>query len=338
MKKVLWPFFILLLLAGFLASAWFVFELLNPATIDNSLNFSIQSGEGVNQISAHLKKQGIIRSSFVFETYAYLKGIEGNFKAGEYSLPAVINIKRLVELLTSSVAANNPTLLVKEGATIEEIDQALAGQGQFTAGDFKRALSGLNQDFLAKYDFLADKPAAATLEGYLFPDTYYFFNYSDPQDIIRKLLANFDRKLNVALRSEIKKQDKTIFEIITLASIVEREAKIDPLHPSADANLIAGIFWKRLALDMPLQADSTIKYATGREPTPADLKIDSPYNTYLYKGLPPGPIGNPGLAAIEAALYPAASDYLYFITEPNGTVHYASTLVEHQKNINDYLR
>ncbi|HRY63108.1 MAG TPA: endolytic transglycosylase MltG [Patescibacteria group bacterium] len=337
MKKIIFYLIILLIIAGFLGSGWFVFEVLNPVKSDKVTNFSIQSGEGVNQISANLKKQGIINSSFVFETYAYLKDIEANFKAGEYSLPTVINIKRLVELLTSGESANNPILLVKEGDTIDDIDQSLAGQGKFVAGDLQAALQQLNQDFFTSYDFLADKPASAGLEGYLFPDTYYFFNYSNPEDLIRKMLANFDRKFTADLKAEIKKQAKTIFEVITMASIIEREAKIDPQNPNEDANIIAGIFWKRLESGMPLQADSTIEYKIKREPTPDDLKIDSLYNTYLYPGLPPGPISNPGLAAIRAATYPQESEYWFFITKGD-QVYYAKDFAEHQKNISQYLQ
>ncbi|NMB47957.1 endolytic transglycosylase MltG [Candidatus Kuenenbacteria bacterium] len=340
MKKIIFYLFVILVITGFILSAWFIFILLNPIRLEQSAKFTITEGTGVNEISAALKQQGIIKSSFVFETYAYLKDIEGQFKAGEYSLPAVVNIKRLVDILTDSQAASNLILLVKEGETIADIDQSLSTQGQFASGDFQKSLQNLNQEFLAERSFLSDKPASASLEGYLFPDTYYFFSYSSTEDIVRKMLANFDQKLDAELRSEISRQGKTIFEVITVASIIEREAKINPQNPSADANIISGIFWKRLAANMPLQADSTIGYVIGREPTAADLKIDSPYNTYLYFGLPPGPIGNPGLAAIKDAIYPEESDYFYFITEQNdqGTVHYAKTFEEHQRNIAEYLR
>ncbi|HOZ36444.1 MAG TPA: endolytic transglycosylase MltG [bacterium] len=331
MKKIFFSVFIILIASGFFLSGWFIFTLLNPIRLGQSTMFTIVEGTGVNQISLDLKQQGIIRSSLVFETYAYLKDIEGQFKAGEYSLPDVVNIKRLIDILTDSQSASNLTLLVREGEAIDDIDQSLSFQGRFAPGDFKKSLENLSQDFLADYDFLSDKPANASLEGYLFPDTYY---YSSAEDIIKKMLSNFDKKLNPELRLEISRQGKTIFEIITVASLIEEEVKTD-----ADRVIVSGIIWKRLAINMPLQLDSTIKYITGGS-TALDQKVDSPYNTYLYKGLPPGPISNPGLAAIRAAIYPQASEYLYFITETDGagTVHYAKTFEQHQKNIDDYLR
>lgn len=340
MKKIIFYLFILVVTAGFLASGWFVFEILNPVKITDDSAFTIKPGEGINQISYHLKQRGIIKSSFVFETYAYLKDIESQFREGEYLLPSVINIKRLVDLLTVGESTKNLTLLIKEGYTIKDIDAALTGKGNFSAGSFEMAISKLNQNFLAAYDFLSDKPAQVSLEGYLYPDTYYFFSYSTPEDVIRKILANFNDKLTDELKTEIKNQGKTIFDIITMASMVEREARVDPQNPGADAKIIAGIFWKRLEAGMPLQADSTIEYLVGREPTPDDLKKDYPFNTYLYPGLPPQPICNPSLAAIKAAIYSQESDYWFFITEQNsaGTVHYAKDFAEHQKNIAEYLK
>ncbi len=340
MKKTIFYVIILLLIAGLAASAWFIFGILAPVKVADQSNLTIVTGDGVHQISYALKQKNIIRSQFIFETYVYLKDVGSDFRAGDYSLPAVINIKRLVDLLTSGQSADNPEILVKEGDTIDDIDLALAGQGRFQAGDFASALKDLNQDFLAGRDFLADKPATASLEGYLFPDTYYFFSYSSASDLVRKMLNNFDAKLTADLRSEIKRQGKTIFDVITLASIVEKEVKINQNHPSQDANIVAGIFWKRLADGMPLQSDATIKYVIKKTPSAADLKIDSPYNTYLYPGLPPGPICNPGLSAIKAAIYPESSDYWFFLTEltGDGTVHYARDFAEHEANIARYLQ
>jgi len=340
MKKVIFYLIILLIIAGLGASAWFIFGILTPVKITAQSDFTIITGDGVHQISYNLKQKNIIRNQFIFETYVFLKDVGSNFRAGDYSLPEVINIKRLVDLLTSGEAADNPEILVKEGDTIDDIDGSLAGQGQFKAGDFLSALKGLNQDFLSDREFLTDKPATARLEGYLFPDTYSFFSYSSASDLIRKMLNNFDAKLTDDLRLEIKKQGKTIFDIITMASIVEKEVKIDQTNPGPDGHVVAGIFWKRLSAGMPLQSDATIKYEIKRTPTAADLKIDSPYNTYLYQGLPPGPICNPGLAAIKAAIYPVESDYWFFLTELNkqGTVHYAKDFQEHEANIAKYLK
>ncbi|NMC51740.1 endolytic transglycosylase MltG [Candidatus Kuenenbacteria bacterium] len=335
MKKIIFYFIIFVIIAGLFLSGWFIFEILNPTKAESTSVFVIQPGDGVNQISYNLKKQGVIDNSFVFETYAYLKDIEGGFLAGEYSLPSIINIKRLVDILTTGEAVNDWELKVIEGYTIKDIDETLSSLGKFKSGDLILAVKNINQDFLSTYGFLSDKPPAASLEGFLFPDTYRFFNYATLEDVIRKLLNNFDKKLSEELRTEIKNQERSVFEVITMASIIEREVATENDRP-----IVAGIFWKRLESGMPLQADSTVNYITGKN-TPAvsgvDLKIDSPYNTYLYPSLPPGPICNPGLSAIKAAIYPEESEYWFFLTDKNGNVHYAKDFEEHKANKAKYL-
>ncbi len=331
---------IFLILVGLFACAWFVLQIFNPLNLEIT-KFSIKEGEGVNQISYHLKQQGIIRSSFVFETYAYLKGIEGDFKASNYILPHVVNIKRLTEILTTGQTAEEWKLTIPEGWTINDIAFKLENLGKFqteelfTATGFNQPKNKISFD-ISDYDFLIDLPKEATLEGYLFPDTYHYFAYATIDDVIRKMLNNFDKKLTAQMRQDIKQQHKTIFEIITMASIIEREVKTDKDRP-----IVAGIFWRRLAMNMPLQADSTINYIT-RKKTPAvssaDLKLDSPYNTYKHRGLPPGPISNPGIESIKAAIYPIDTDYLYFLTDNSGNVHYARTFEEHVRNKNQYLK
>ncbi len=329
-----------LIILGLFSCLWFVYELLKPVNLKQT-HFVIRHGQGINQISYRLRRQGIIDSSFVFETYVYLKGAEDKFKAGEYDLPQVANIKRLTEIFMAGQPAKEWRLTVPEGWTAKDIAYKLENLGKFQAEEFLEAVGVGQPDNhftfdISGYDFLADKPADANLEGYLFPDTYRFFNHASVDDVVRKMLDNFGKKLTPQMRRDIKRQHKTIFEIITLASIVEREAKFDRDRP-----IIAGIFWKRLELGMPLQADSTLNYITGKK-TPAvsakDLKLDSPYNTYKYRGLPPGPIGNPGLDAIKAAIYPQKTDYLYFLTDSHGNVYYAKTFEEHVRNKQKYLK
>jgi UPF0755 protein len=149
------------------------------------------------------------------------------------------------------------------------------------------------------------------------------------------MLDNFDKKLTQDLRDEIARQKKTIFEIVTMASILEKEVQTDE-----DRAMVADIFWRRLKAGMPLQADSTINYITGKSDSRAnltDIQIDSPYNTYKYPGLPVGPIGNPGLSAIKAAIYPKANGYWYFLTTDDGKVIYAKSFDEHKANKAKYL-
>lgn len=338
-KKFFTSFIILIILIGFIASLWFVFQILNPVQLE-STSFSISQGQSVNQISHNLEEQGIIKNSFAFRAYVLLKGIQAEFKAGDYELPSIINMKRLAEILASGQPTKEWQLTVPEGWSIKDIAFKLENLGQFQAEELFEA-TGIGQpknkfNFdISVYNFFADKPPTANLEGYLFPDTYRYFTYASIDDVVRKMLNNFDNKITPELRDEIKNQNKTIFDIITLASIIEREVKLDK-----DRAIVSGILWKRLDAGIALQADSTINYVTGKN-TPAvsaeDLQLDSLYNTYKYPGLPPGPICNPGLASIKAAIYPEQSNYWYFLTDKDGNVHYAEDFEGHKENKAKYL-
>ncbi|MFH1890000.1 MAG: endolytic transglycosylase MltG [Candidatus Kuenenbacteria bacterium] len=338
-SRIFGALIVFLIVAGLLLSAWFVFAISVPAKLDGGVSFNITKGEGVNKISYNLKNQKIIKNSFAFEIYAYLKDVGHHFQAGSYELPEIINIKRLVEILTMGQNADEWTLTVIEGWTAREISQRLENDGKFQSEELLEAIGyipGDRIDFKQNYDFLNDKPDSASLEGYLFPDTYRFFIESGMKDILNKMLDNFDKKLTQQMRADIQAKDKTIFDIIRMASIIEREVRTEEDRP-----IVAGIFWKRLDAGMALEADSTVNYITGKN-TPAvsleDLQIDSPYNTYKYPGLPPGPISNPGLASIEAAIYPEESDYWFFLTDSEGMVHYAENFDEHVENKRKYLR
>jgi UPF0755 protein len=191
-------------------------------------------------------------------------------------------------------------------------------------------------DYRDKYDFLADIPQYATsLEGYLFPDTYYF-NYGDTAiEVAKTMLANFGEKLTSKLRSEIKNQGKTIYEIVTMASLIEKEAATD-----TDRKLISGVLWKRLDAGMRLQVDATVLYATGKTGSVSieDTKTDSPYNTYMHAGLPAGPICSPSLNSILAAIYPQDSPYWYYLATPEGKTIFSKTLEEHNAAKYKYLK
>ncbi len=181
-----------------------------------------------------------------------------------------------------------------------------------------------------------DAPDLKGREGYLFPDTY-LFNKSYPLNVLIKMMTdNFEKKITPELRQEIERQGKNLPEIIIATSLIEAEART-----AEDRKLVADIIWRRLANNMPLQLDSTVNYVTGEKKPAISLKeqdIDSPYNTYKYKGLPPGPINNPGLESIEAAIYPQKNNYWYFLTGKDGKMYYAKNLEEHNLNKMKYLR
>ncbi len=227
---------------------------------------------------------------------------------------------------------------ILEGWGIKDIAKHLETLGIFSQAEFIEA-SFKDYD----YEFLADKPQGHNLEGYLFPDTYRIFIDSSPEDLIIKMLNNFDKKLDSKLREEIKNQNKTIFEVINLAALVEKEAPINyNTGDNKDAKIVAGIFLNRIKSGQALQACASLAYILGEiKPiySEADTEVDSPYNTYLNSGLPYGPIANPGILAIEAAIYPSETNYNYFLT-PIGTkdMVYSVSYQEHLKNRDKYLR
>ncbi|MDP2586718.1 MAG: endolytic transglycosylase MltG [Candidatus Komeilibacteria bacterium] len=296
--------------------------------------FEVEQGEGVNQISSKLAKRGLIRSSFWFDVYVWQKNLERNFVAGVYDVPSDSSIRQLVKLLTSSGNSEQKITII-EGWNNKEIAAYLEKQGLVQAEYFLNLVGRDLGAYVSQYAFLTDKPASVDLEGYLFPDTYRVFKNSTAQEIIKKMLNNFSQKLTPDLLQEIKRRDKSLFEIITLASIIEKEVR----NPD-DMRLVADIFYKRLEAGIALQSDATVNYLTGSgraQSTAEDLKIDSPYNTYKYRGLPPGPISNPGLNAIMAAIYPTPNQYYYFLTTDDGQVIYSKTYDEHLANKRKYL-
>ncbi len=199
-------------------------------------------------------------------------------------------------------------------------------------------------DYSEKFDFLETKPKHYSLEGFLFPDTYRVFKQATSSEaLILKMLSNFDKKLNDELRAEIKRQGKTIYDVIIMASLIEKEAPIDYKDTdNRSARIVSDIFWSRLKIGMALQSDATLSYYFS-DNNPAhsstELQVDTPYNSYMYKGLPPTPICNPSLKAIEAAVYPIPTDYTYFLTTRDGSeIFFSKTYAEHLAYKNKYLK
>jgi len=287
------------------------------------LTFTIRRGEGVKTIAQNLEKEKLIKWSWFFVIYNFLTCNTPRLQAGTYLLSPSMNIPEIVEkFIKGEVIKEKITIL--EGWSIKDIAEYLEEKGILKKEDFEKSIK---KDFSNEFEFLKEKPKDASLEGYLFPDTYEVKLGESAEEIIRKMLKNFDRKITPDLREEIKKQNKTIFEILILASLLEKEVKT-----KEDKELVAGILWKRLENKMPLQVDATITYITGKKTTKISIEetqIDHPYNTYKYLGLPPGPICNPGLESILAALYPKKSDYWYYLSAPDGKTIFSKTLQEH---------
>jgi UPF0755 protein len=329
---------------GYLANQFFF---ISPDQGAEVINFTVDEGENAGQIARSLEQTGIVKNGLVFRAYVKWTKTDSDFQTGVFELKPGMSMMEITSELTSSdVGINRATII--EGWTIRDIGFYFENKGMFQAEEiFERAgLSAIDyrqadianpaNEWKEKYDFLASKPDYVSLEGYLFPDTYYFYHDVTVDEIIERMLDNFDKKLKAEWRTEIKRQGKSIFDIITMASIIERE-----MYGLEDRKMVSDIFWKRLEIGMALQADSSVNYVTGKK-TPAissiDAQIDSLWNTYKYPGLPLGPICNPSAEAIEAAIYPTANDYYYFLTTPDGQIIYSKTHEEHVANKQKYLR
>jgi len=294
--------------------------------------FSVEKGQSLFQISQYLEKEGLIKNKFFFNLYVVLKGSQKKLRAGEYSLSSSESINRIAEKIISGDIAKI-VVTIPEGFTLNQIQERLSPFPNVTKSFLVTLMVG---NFKKEFQFLEDAPDNATLEGFLFPDTYQFSFRANIEEIVRKMLENFDKKLIPELREEIKKQRKTVLEIITMASLIEKE-----VSKNEDKELVSGILWKRLKNNFPLQVDATITYITGKKTTGISIeetKINSLFNTYKYLGLPPGPICNPGIDSIKAAIYPKNSDYWYYLSTPEGKTIFSKTLEEHNIAKEKYLR
>ena len=312
------------------------------------IDFKIAKGESVERISANLVAAKIIDSAFYFKMYMRQSKLGARLQAGEYVLSSKLSIKEIAKIISEGmVKKNEKTIAIIDGWNIRDIANYLERENLYKAGDFADIvggakdtidpLSGVKYIDSRDYSFLADKPVGASLEGYLFPDTYRIFENASINDVVRKMLVNFDKKLTPVMREDIKKQNKTIYEIITLASVIEKEVR-----SLEDKKMVSGIFWDRIKNGQALESCATLAYVLGenkKQYTLEDTKINSPYNTYQNRGLPPGPIANPGLDSIIAAIYPTPNDYNFFLSKfEDGQTVFSRTYEEHLRNKAKFLQ
>lgn len=291
--------------------------------------FVVSRGLTAEQISKKLEEQKIIRSGIVFKFYIQFKGFSQKIKAGEYSLSPSDNMYEIAEKLI-----RGPDLVwvtFPEGLRMEEVGIRLARELEV------QDLQSFYEDFLK---------AAKDKEGYLFPDTYLFPRETLPSQAVSLFYNNFKRKISL-FEEDISRSSLSLKEVTILASIIERETRTDDERP-----IVAGILLKRLKAGWPLQTDATVQYAVGSKNceekpldckwwpilTKADLGIESKFNTYKHLGLPPSPIANPGLSSIKSVIYPKETSYWFYLHDEEGKIYYASSLEEHQRNINLYLK
>lgn len=326
-----------LLVAGFLA-----YEIYLPHSgFRGAKEVTIAPGLGSRMIAALLKQEGVIGSKWAFVTYISLSGDASSLKPGRYVFSDTETIPEISRAVVAG-ASQERVMVIPEGWNVADIARYLALQGIAREEITRKFFAQPPDDLKRRFPFLSEKRGGMGLEGYLFPDTYRIFYGATLEEITLKMLENFDRKMAPDLREAIARQKKTIFEIVTMASLIEKEVAGDQ-----DRALVSGILWKRLAAGIPLQVDATLVYIRNQEPetgnrttggiSPADKKVDSPYNTYRYAGLPRSPIANPGLSAIRAAISPRASPYLYYLSAPDGRTIFSRTLEEHNTAKAKYL-
>lgn len=298
-------------------------SLFQPVSIQaQPTTFVIPRSQAVDIIARRLYDQGLIKSQLAFRLVLKQTEFEDRLQAGSFQLSPSMNLKDMAQQLTQGT--NDLWVTIPEGWRREQIAASLDNQ----------ELSAFEVD-----EFLH---LTAGLEGRLFPDTYLFSRESTTQHILQTLLDNFEKKVLMGLDSELAKSEYSLEQILIMASIVEREAR-----GLEEMRHVAGILWHRYQLEMALQVDASLQYINGYSqigeswwslPSAADKKIDSLYNTYLYLGLPPRPICNPGLVAIQAALGPLNTQDLYYLHDRSGGIHYTRTLEEHNANVQRYLR
>ncbi|MDO8452560.1 MAG: endolytic transglycosylase MltG [bacterium] len=325
---------LVLVICALLLFLWWK-SVLNPANPKDSSQhvFLITKGQSVAKIAANLEKEGIIKNGFAFRLYTKFTNTDKSIKAGEYKLSPNLALDKLVSTLLKG-----PSLLwvtVPEGLRKEEVPAR-----------FIKALEikpEVQQKFAA--DFLE---AAKDFEGMLFPETYLFPKDVSASKVVTTMKNTFDTKFTDQMKTDAAKAGMDINEVLTLASIIERETVTDAERP-----VVAGILLKRMEIGMPLQTDATLQYIVANNscksksvndcswwevPLGGDRTLRSPYNTYTNQGLPPSPIASPGLVSIKAVIYPESSDYLYYIHDNDGKIRYGKTLDEHNSNVQKYLR
>ncbi len=311
------------------------------ARVQRGILFEVREGESVVDIANRLQSQGIVVSSLQLRTLLALLGYEGLIQTGIYDFRPGSSALEVAQRLRHGRFAT-VVIRIIEGWSLAQIAQAVEQAGVASALDFE--LAAIAGPYRNEFQFLQDLPPDTPLEGYLFPATYIFPRGVTSQDMVRAMLTKMDQVFTQEMRQEARDKGLTLHEVLTLASIVEREVASPPERP-----IVAQVFLKRLRIGMPLEADPTVQYALAQNPrnverygfwkaplTMQDLQVDSPYNTYRRRGLPPGPIASPGLDSIIAVIRPADTNYLYFVAKGDGTHAFAETLAEHLRNVATY--
>jgi len=330
-KGMLMGVMLVLLVGGIGFSSWWTWATKPYSPTGNSEKITITSGTTATQLADELQQRHLIRSAWVFR---YLAHSHANFKiyVGDYSLAPLMTPDEMIKiLLNSSLSLADNHVTIPEGFTTEQIIALLVQKGIGSTAEFTKVIT----DDKFPYPFLQDAPKGIhRLEGYLFPNTYNIDPKTSPHAVIDLLLQQFAKELTPEVQKQLAILKFSIPQWVTVGSLVEKEAVKD-----SDRPLIASVIMNRLKVNQALQIDATIQFLLGTPKAKLynkDLQIPSAYNTYLNRGLPPGPIANPGHASLQAALNPAKTDFLYYVAKKDGYHVFAKTYAEHLKNVKLY--
>ena len=313
-------------------------EMLGPTTANGVATVTIEDGDGARSIAEELQDAGVIQSARLFRVLVAFMGIENELQAGSYEFDKGMSTLSVINRIHTGVTA--PVMVtIPEGLRAEEIGDLLEKEGVVSKSGF---LSALKEDY--GKPFLPEGAGERNLQGYLFPATYGFSRATSGHQAVEQMLDAFEEQVVTEVQPQLETTGLTLDQVITLGSIVEREAVKPEERP-----LIASVYLNRMKVNIALQADPTVQFAVANDPqsvsqygywkkelTLSDLEIDSPYNTYKNGGLPPGPIASPGLDSINAVLRPARTNYLFFVAKDDGSHVFAETLEEHLRNVQLY--
>lgn len=320
------------LAVGSLGALWWLkSELESPHAIPGEVTVQVRSGWTARQILEHLERRDVVADATLARVWLVYGLGDPALQAGEYRFEGTMTVDQVLQRLMQGEVVTHP-VTVPEGLTLDETAEVLASQGFGDVDLLKAAV----RDPAAIADL---DPQAEDLEGYLFPDTYHFAARTPETEVVAKMVATFRAHWEAEIRPTLEGSEPDIRAIVVLASIVEKEAFLDEERPT-----IAGVYAHRLRRSIALYADPTIIYALKRAGTwdgdlrRRDLAMDSPYNTYRRPGLPPGPICSPGLSSLMAAATPPKVPYLYFVSRNDGSHVFASTLAEHNRNVDRWQR
>lgn len=342
-RKVFITIIVIALCAVGLCAGWRIYynsQLEPVSSSKKKIIVEIPEGSNIDDIAKILYDSGLIKNRMVFQSYAgrHSRGIK-QIKAANYRFtPSMSSVDIFNAMLNGKDYDGAVAITIPEGKNIKEIGAILESRHICSSADFINETKKVSE-YKKNYSILSSYPDNAEgrtpMEGYLFADTYQFTSNSSAATVVSKMLANTQSKFSDAMLNKISDNHQTVDQILTMASLIEMESKLDSDKPK-----IASVFYNRLAKNMKLQSDATVNYALGEKKTNitnSDLKVDSPYNTYANTGMPIGPICSPSLKSIKAAISPAKTDYLYFVSDSSGKTYYANNLQDHQANVDKYL-